>query len=225
MQLTSIYPITAFVLGLLLSTTASCSQEREAELEWKPISASEMLIDVTLPSGTKVKSIRYRKEKLANKWLLQLKNTSGTKVTSAEGEVECLSQQDFKDLFVELISFIKNNNNENLDKVQLDFRITNGLWKDTMSFLRNGAIPADYKLSPKDLYLAKQISSHLEGSSELKVLCEEIEKIQKVCKDNFVSMNPITFEEDYIGKEWNQVDKLPNAGIPVDKLWFGLSVQ
>lgn len=225
MQLRYINLIVLLLIGLSLSSVASCSQANITELKWESISVSEMLIDVTLPSGVEVKGIRYRKEKLAKKWLLQLKSTSGTTIHSSQGRVNSLSQRDFKDLFAELISFIKKNNDGQLDRVQLGLGIITELWEDTASFLRKGAVPPSYKLKPKDLNLAKKISSHLKDSPMLKALCEEAVQIQKVCKNNFVSMNPITFEQDYIGKEWSQVNKLPNTGVPLDELWFSLNLR
>ena len=232
MQLRTINQMIVVLLSLFLSATASCSQTSSAQLKWKSISDNDMLIDVTLPSGIEVKGIRYRKERLTKNWHLEITNTTGSiqsisemTIHSSNGEVNSLSQQDFKDLFSELVSFIKKNNNGQLDRVHIRLGFVTELWEDTASFLRQDAVQSNYKLKPKDRHLARKISLHLKDSSILKALCEEVMQMQKACKNNFVGMNPITFEPDYIGKEWSQVEMLPNTGIPTDKLWFGLSLS
>lgn len=231
MQLTKAYLITILMSGLLFSAVAACSQIDGIELKWKPnpdkdvLLTEEFIIDASLPSGVQLKGIRYGKEKLTKKWTVGFGNMVATSINSNNGEVNSLSEKDFKDLFGKLISFIKKNNDGQLDRVHIGLGLITELWEDTASFLRQGVVPSNYKLKPKDLNLAKKISSHLKDSSILKMLCDEAKPIHKVCKNNFVSMNPITFELDYIGKEWNQVEKLPNTGIPTDKLWFGLSLS
>lgn len=225
MQLKNTYLITILLFGLSVSTVASCSQTSSINLKWEQTSANEVIIDAYLPSGVEVQGIRYSKDKLSKKWLLQLSSTSGIMLQSGIKQLGSLPMKDFNSLFSELVSFIEKNYNGQLDRVHIGLGLITELWEDTTHFLRQGAVPSNYKLKPKDLNLAKKISSHLATSSILKMLCDEAMQIQKVCKNNFIDMNPITFEPDYIGKEWSQVETLPNTGISTDKLWFGLSLS
>lgn len=233
MQLKNINLIALLLLGLSLSTVTSCCQASETKLTWKSSPSQDslmlepILIDVVLPSGVEVKGILYGQERLAKKWLLQIKKETASfeniAILSNQGETNGLSEQDFSVLFTELISFIKDNNGQ-LDEVKLGLGVITELWQGTASSLRDGIVPSNYKLTPKDQHLANIISSYLTESLILKSLCEDSMQIQRVCKSNFVGMNPITFEQDYIGKEWNQVDELPNLGIPLDKMWFGVEL-
>lgn len=225
MQLKSTYLITILLFGLTVSTIASCSETSSINLKWKQVSVNEITIDAYLPSGVEVRGIRYRKDNLSKKWLLQFTSTSGIMLQFGIKQPASLPIKDFNSLFSELVSFIEKNYNGQLDRVHIGLGLITELWEDTTHFLRQGAVPSNYKLKPKDQNLAKKISSHLATSSILKVLCDEAMQIQKVCKNNFVGMNPITFEPDYIGKEWSQVETLPNTGIPTDKLWFELSLS
>lgn len=233
MQLKNINLIALLLLGLSLSAVTSCSQASETKLTWKssPTQDSLMLeailIDVVLPSGVEVKGIVFGQERLAKRWLLQIKKETASfenmTIFSNLEETNSLSEQDFSVLFTELISFIKDNNGQ-LDEVQLGLGVITELWQSTASSLRDGIVPSSYKLTGKDQHLANIISSYLKESLILKSLCENSMQIQRVCKSNFVGMNPIAFELDYIGKEWNQVDELPNLGIKFDKIWFGVEL-
>src|SRR5690606_646013 len=60
-------------------------------------------------------------------WYLEIQSETGsiqhileTTIHSSHGEVKNLSAQDFNDLFIAVIPFIKHNNNGQLDGVQLD---------------------------------------------------------------------------------------------------------
>ena len=231
MQLKYLFSIAVLSFGLLLSTAAFSSPASSAKLTWTSLSENDMLIDVILPSGVEVRGVRYRKRPIMDDWYLQIRSYVGlsqnpvkTTIHSSHGEVKNLSAQDFNDLFIAVIPFIKHNNNGQLDGVHLDLGLVTELWEDTASFLRQGVVPSNYRLKAKDRDLAHQISVHLRSSSILKKLCEAAAQLQKTCEDNFVGMNPVTFESEYIGKEWHQVDMLPNTGMPIDRLWFGLSL-
>lgn len=231
MQLKYLFSIAVLSFGLLLSTAAFSSPASSAKLTWTSLSETDMLIDVTLPSGVEVRGVRYRKRPIMDDWYLEIQSETGsiqhileTTIHSSHGEVKNLSAQDFNDLFIAVIPFIKHNNNGQLDGVHLDLGLVTELWEDTASFLRQGVVPSNYRLKAKDRDLAHQISVHLRSSSILKKLCEAAAQLQKTCEDNFVGMNPVTFESEYIGKEWQQVEMLPNTGMPIDRLWFELSL-
>jgi|SRR5690554_934380 len=232
MQLKYLFSIAVFSFGILLSTAAFSSPASSAKLTWTSLSENDMLIDVTLPSGVEVRGVRYSKGKITGSWYLEINSETGPiqhilemTIHSSHGEVKNLSAQDFNDLFVTLVSFIKNNNNNQLDRVHLGLGLVTELWEDTASFLRQGAVPSNYRLKAKDRDLAHQISVHLRSSSILKKLCEAAVQLQKTCEDDFVEMNPVTFESEYIGKEWRQVDMLPNTGMPIDRLSFVLRLS
>lgn len=224
MQLKNIYLTFILSFVFFLSAVASCSQTISIKLNWRQISINEAVIDATLTSGVEVEGIRYRKDKMSEKWLLEFKSTSGTMIRSGGELTESLSKEEFHNLFSELISSILVNNSGKLDSVHIGLGIISDFWEETLSYLRKDAVPANYKLIAKDLDLARKISSHLKNSWILKAICKETMQINKNCENNFVSMNPITFKRDYIGKEWYQVEELSNAGIQVDVLWFGLSL-
>lgn len=116
-----------------------------------------MQIDVTLPSGVEVRGVRYRKRPIMDDWYLQIRSYVGlsqnpvkTTIHSSHGEVKNLSAQDVNDLFIAVIPFIKHNNNGQLDGVHLDLGLVTELWEDTASFLRQGAVPSNYRLKAKD---------------------------------------------------------------------------
>lgn len=232
MQLKYLSSIAVLSFGLLLSTAAFSSPASSAKLTWTSLSETDMLIDVTLPSGVEVRGVRYLKRPIMDDWYLLVRgyvdvNQTPVKTTihSSHGEVKNLSAQDVNDLFIAVIPFIKHNNNGQLDGVQLDLGLVTELWEDTASFLRQGVVPSNYRLKAKDRDLAHQISVHLRSSSILKKLCEAAAQLQKTSEDDFVEMNPVTFESEYIGKEWRQVDMLPNTGMPIDRLSFVLRLS
>ena len=225
MQLKNTYLMTMFLVTLLISSSVSCSQTQNISLKWSQISADEVLIDVILPSGIEIKDIRYRKENLGKKWLLQIKNTSGTTIKFGKDYLSSISRQDFSDLFADLVLSIRNKNGGQLDRIQIGLGLISELWEDTSFFLKEGAVSPSYKLRPKDLDLAKKISSSLESNLILQTLCNEVAQIKKGCISNYISMNPVMFELDYIGKEWRHVEMLPNMGMPINKLWFGVSLS
>lgn len=225
MQLKNTYLMAIFLVVLLVSATASCTQTHSVNLKWNQITAEEVLIDVILPSGIEVKGIRYRKENLAKKWLLQLKSTSGTTIQLGNKYSSSMSHQDFAELFAVLVSSIKEKNHGQLDIVQIGLGFISELWEDTSAFLREGAVQSNFKLSGKDLELAKKISYSLKNSLVLKTLCDELVRIQKSCVQNYVDMNPVTFEHEYIGKNWSHVVMLPSLGMPLNELWFGVNLR
>ena len=62
MQLKYLSSIVIFLFGILLSTAAFSSPASSAKLTWTSLSETDMLIDVTLPSGVEVRGVRYRKQ-------------------------------------------------------------------------------------------------------------------------------------------------------------------
>lgn len=213
------------MIAISLSSTASCLNIGSTKLEIETTSENDLLMNMKLASGTEVGGIRYKQERLSKKWILQIKSSSGTTIDSVNKDFEGLSVKEFQTLFTKLVTFIKDKNNGQLDKIQLGLGTINDVWKDTQKFILSDAVAKNHKLKSKDLYLAKLVSSHLMKNLVVNEICAEVVNIQKSCKNKFVSMNPISFKDEHSGKELSQVTTLPDLGISIDKIWFGLNLN
>ena len=213
------------LLGMSFFTFECYSESEQDKIEWKYISNNEVTINVILSSEIRIEGIRYWQEKLGKKWILQLKNSSGMKIFHDNNDIEIISESDANELFEELLSIIKLKGDSELDKVQISLGLISTLRKELIFYLKNAAIPLSYKLTSKDRYLSKLITKHLNENAAMQIFCNSVTQIQKACKSNFISMNPIVFNSKYLGSEWGKVRNLNDIGIDINDFWFSVRLK
>ncbi|WP_127347799.1 hypothetical protein [Pseudidiomarina mangrovi] len=232
MQLKIIFFCVLCALSLITGVKAKPADQ--AGLEWFENGNSGITINVKLTSGTEVKGIHYvLLIPASNSWILRVQersvNYSGIEIHTDQGQRQSMSRIDFEELINVLLVFIAENYQSNsLESIHLGLGIVEELWQDTASSMRQGDIPKSYFLIPKEKdtnLINHRMVTYLGNHPTIKKLCDSAIVLNKTCGQSFVKMNPIFFEYDYIGKQWQDVEMLPNLGIPVDRHWFAVNFR
>jgi hypothetical protein len=168
----------------------------------------------------------YRKERLGGKALLQIRKKFGLSISSQEGSSPpSLSEVEFQDLVSELIFRIHQDHQDQLDSIQLELTLVDPLWSDAVKSLREATIPPDYRVTPKSDHVLRAMQTYLSRTPLVRSVCEKISAIGKKCKKHAVSMNPMPFRSEYVGREWGEVRSVPDAGILKDDIWFAIDIE
>lgn len=205
------------------STTGASELERLAckDDNGRPL-ADCYLLDVALESELKITGIIYRKERLGNKWVLQARSHFGTRINTCPGEMD---EVDFIKLISKALAVVKNEHGGALDGIQFDMSLLNALWIDQVERLRSYPTDDGYQVEGKSRRVFEILQEGIARSTFVEGICKQVLLIGRVCASNPVSMNLVAFQAQYIGKGWDEIKKLPDAGIQKDSVWFSVDIK
>lgn len=212
--------VSVLVLALVASVVGAADPTRFDRTQEK------FLFDVKLTSGVEVRHAVYRIEALGGRHLLQIRFQTGLAVSSPDGKsVPSLDHVEFDDLISRLVSVVQSDHNGQLDSIQVEPTLLGADWAGLIHYLRTAGIASDSVVGPKSKSVTAAVQTYLSGSMLVRSVCERIAVIEKKCSTKAVSMDPITFRLQNMGKRWGDVKLQSDAGIEVRNLWFAIDVE
>ena len=208
-------------------TPTAVAKEGEV-LSSKNIADGVYQIDLSLDSGVIIKNIFYKKRKIGNDWILEIKFASGFKVlrSSNENKLErSITNEEYLDMLEILMKYFVNNRGDfNFDSLHLDIRLVEDTWIKIVSAIQNVVVSKNGKITNKDKEVTKVLVDVLRFSKQVIDTCRTIERYQFKCKGNIVSINPIAFKPEYVGSKWVQLSNIKDAGIH-PSTWYSIKLE
>ncbi|TMP29518.1 hypothetical protein CWB99_07865 [Pseudoalteromonas rubra] len=179
-------------------------------------------LNVQLGNGTFINNIIFKREKINDRWLLQVRSDYQLAI---EGR-NSLRMTEYEELLHLLFEFIETQPLGNsVDRIQLDL----GLVEDTQArlsdSLRSLVTTKKGVVSHKDKDVFKVVLNNLAGSELVSNTCKLVTNYKMRCdKPIVIGMNPIAFKSEFIGKPWSVLSSQEKIGLS-EGLWFAVRLK
>ncbi|WP_444901923.1 hypothetical protein ACJJIG_01425 [Microbulbifer sp. SSSA007] len=199
-----------------------CEAFSESPVQVKESGDYYFTLNVQLENGTSINNVIFKREKVNNRWLLQVRSDYQL---SIEGR-KSLRMTEYEELLRLLFEFIETQSLGNsVDRIQLDL----GLVEDTQAqlgdSLRSLVTTKKGVVTHKDKEVFKVVLNNLVGSEQVSNTCKLVTNYKMRCDESVViGMNPIAFKSEYIGKPWSVLGSQEGLGLS-DGLWFAIRLK
>lgn len=204
----------ALILFVLIACGCNASPEK-LELETSDIGSGDVTFKATFPGKLQVDGIHLLYEGLGKRWLLQLKSSTGMKLTSPESNKagNTISADEFTELVGAILDEVANREDVFLNEIQLDLRLVSGVWNDSVRAVKESAKSNSGLVMHKDKSTGVALLGAIQQSELLNKTCTMLAKYSYTCDANPVGINPIAFQYSFLNQEWVRVVNSVDAGI------------
>ncbi|AQT59865.1 hypothetical protein [Cellvibrio sp. PSBB023] len=212
-------PILLVLMFLALQTAAAPVSNLER------IKNNSFLLDVTLDSGFRFNDIPVKKRSLDGQWIVQLGSRYDMKIYNGQNHLNevVISSEVFEELITAAIEVMKQNN-VNLNKLHVQLDLVDHFKELVISVLKKSKCDLKY-VESKNLCLDNLVQLALKKSILTKRICEAVDQIAYHCEKNVISLNPIVFLPEFIGKPWSEIVNRDGAGIDSAASWFSINLS
>lgn len=185
---------------------------------------------IRLQNGTEVDNVMLMRDRIDGVLVLQYRGHNGLEVrglTSRENEQDesrFLSIDEFVELLDSTYGLVsQETEGATIRRIQFDAILVRDTWQELVAAVSRATADLDGKITPKVRVVDEAALHVILQSRQLEQTCAILRKHDQACLRH-VSVNPIVFQPDVLGKSWGDLRSLKYHGIS-ESTWFGVTVQ
>ena len=181
-------------------------------------------IDVAVHKGLTFQNIYLKKDPLGNNWILKIKPSKGlTKISKAGVPQSSINQLYFIELMAAVIPYIHDSGLGSIDRIQLDFQLVAPIWSNIIEVVKSDIKDKRGNVEIKNPQMSKSIKVFLDTSEEINSFCKSIIEFQYKCQSSAISLNPVAFDRNNLGKSWKSLLSKDDLGLNKN-MWFSIKI-
>ncbi|MCD9030433.1 hypothetical protein LDO32_01620 [Luteimonas sp. Y-2-2-4F] len=183
-------------------------------------------LNFTLNSGLHARGIIYRRERLGGNWILQIKSNSGANFVPEEAaSIKSINQDEFIEIINSALANIHELHEGRLDYIHIGADLVDSFWSGALAHLRALPISPDEEVVQQSRSISDGLVRYVSHSPFVEAICGQTRNFGLECNGQSISMDPVAFQPQYLGKKWGYVKNLPDAGIQASELWYSISLK
>ncbi|AMX02293.1 hypothetical protein [Microbulbifer thermotolerans] len=205
----------ALIIVVTLIACGCNASPKELKLEVFDSDPSDIRFKATFPEGVELDGIHLRYENLGKRWLLQLKSSTGMRLTSAESNKSgnTITVSAFIELVSSILTEVANRKEVSLNEIQLDLRLVSEVWNDSVYAVKESAKTNSGVVMHKDKSTGFALLGAIQKSDLLVKTCTTLAKYSYACDSTPIGIDPIAFQCPFLNQDWDEIVGSVDAGI------------